>query len=145
MENNGRMTMRILSKLNTGKHGNRPSRDRSGHVKSLDELALKPNQRNALEEARQRLAAEFGVRDLVLFGSAARGQDDAESDLDLLVLVPRPFTRRWRHGITDAVFEVNLKYGTNLSTLVVERKVWEKGPYSVLPIHAEIAREGIPL
>ena len=114
-------------------------------IKNLDELVLKPNQRNALEETRRRLAEEFDVRDLVLFGSVARGQDDTESDLDLLVLVPRPFTRRWRHGITDAVFEVNLKYGTNLSTLVVEREAWENGPYSVLPIHAEIAREGVLL
>ena len=114
-------------------------------IKSLDGLALKPHQRAALEEVRRGLAEKFGVREVVLFGSVVRGENDAESDLDLLVLVPRPFTRRWRHGITDMVFEVNLKYGTNLSTLVVEREAWENGPYSVLPIHAEIAREGIPL
>lgn len=108
-------------------------------------MNLTPSQRAALVETRRRLAEEFGVRDIVLFGSVARGQAEAESDLDLLVLVPQPFTRRWRHGITDAVFEINLEHGTNISTLAVEREAWENGFLSILPIRAEIARDGVPL
>lgn len=41
-----------------------------------------------LESYRQRivqLAEQFGARNVRLFGSAARGDDDAESDVDLLV------------------------------------------------------------
>jgi hypothetical protein len=40
---------------------------------------------------------------------------------------------------------VNLDYDTNLSALVVDRRAWEEGLFSVLPIHAFIEREGISL
>ncbi len=43
------------------------------------------------------------------------------------------------------VFEVNLTYGTNFSSLVIDRALWESGPISILPIHEEIQRDGIIL
>ncbi len=52
-------------------------------------------------------------------------------------------SRRIRHEITDIVFDVNLKYSTNYSTLVVDINSWNNGAYSVLPIYDEIEREGV--
>lgn len=52
-------------------------------------------------------------------------------------------TRFRRHEITNEVFEVNLQYDTNFSTLVVDRRSWETGIVSVLPIHDEILRDGV--
>ncbi|MBI4574447.1 MAG: nucleotidyltransferase domain-containing protein [candidate division NC10 bacterium] len=80
---------------------------------------------------------------MVLFGSAARGEADEESDLDLLILTKKPVTRPTRHQITDLIFDVNLRYGTNFSSLVVDRDNWERGVVSVLPIHEEILRDGV--
>ncbi len=37
-----------------------------------------------------------------------------------------------RHQI-DIVFEINLRFDTNVSTLVVDRKSWESRLFSVLP------------
>ena len=44
---------------------------------------------------------------------------------------------------TDIVFDVNLQFGTNLSTLVVDQESWEAGIISVLPLRNEIIRDGI--
>lgn len=114
-------------------------------VKDVTEISLSPAQRQALTELRHRLLGDFDVEAIVLYGSVARGEADEESDLDLLVLTTRPLDRTSRHKITDVVFEVNLEYGTNFSTLVVDRSGWENGMISVLPIRDQILSEGIPL
>ncbi len=114
-------------------------------MKRRGDKTLTPNQRQALRELRQRLFSEFKAEAVILYGSAARGEADAESDLDLLIVTGQPFTRSARHAITDAAFEVNLRYGTNVSTLVVDRCSWETGPFSVLPLREEILRDGIRL
>lgn len=50
---------------------------------------LDAEERQAVEEFRDRLRAELGprLRDLRIFGSKARGDDHGDSDIDLLVLI----------------------------------------------------------
>jgi predicted nucleotidyltransferase len=85
----------------------------------------------------------FTLDRVILFGSVARHEADAESDIDLLIITQIPLKRTQRHQITDATCEINLKYGTNFSTLVVDKENWHHGFISFLPIHTEIEREGI--
>lgn len=106
-------------------------------------LPLTSNQLAALSEIRQSLLARFAVVRLVLYGSVVRGETDDESDIDLLVVTARALSRPERHKITDIVFLANLKWGTNYSTLVVDREAWQTGAISVLPFHDEVLREGI--
>ena len=107
---------------------------------------LSLTQQRALKELKQRLNSQFDyIEHLVLYGSAARGESDDESDIDLLVITTQPLSRLRRHDITDIVFEVNLKHGTNISTMVVDLVSWEKGAVSVLPIKKAITRDGIAI
>lgn len=107
---------------------------------------ISSNVQNALKEIRTRIFAEIeGIKELILYGSVARGDADRESDVDLLVLTDHPFTRKERHRVTDLVFEINLDYETNFSTLVVDITSWETGMFTVLPLKDEIARDGIRL
>ena len=96
-------------------------------MKRLDSIT--PNQYQALGELRRRLFDRFDIEALILYGSVARGEADEESDLDLLIATARPFPRPARHEITDMVFQVNLLYGTNFTTLVVDRRSWEAGVF----------------
>lgn len=114
-------------------------------MKRLEDISLTPNQNQALTELRRRLFDEFEIEALILYGSIARGEADEESDFDLLILTARPLTRPARHKITNVVFEVNLHYGTNFSTLVVDRRSWDIGAIAVLPLRDEIIKDGIPL
>jgi len=112
-------------------------------VRTIQKLSLSSIQYNALQELKEQIIKRFEVVQLILFGSVARGEADDESDLDLLVITKKLYTRIERHGITNMVFEINLKYGTNISTTVVDYNSWENGVFSVLPIKHEIQREGI--
>lgn len=112
-------------------------------MKTLDQIALTQSQQDGLAELRRRLSGTLGIESIVLFGSVARGDADQESDLDLLIITARPLSRDVRHEITDIVFEINLRFGTNFSTLVVDRESWDSGLFSVLPLHDEIVKEGV--
>ena len=83
--------------------------------------------------------------ELILYGSAARGTRDDESDLDLLVVAAGPLAMAQRQQTTDAVFDVNLEYGTNISALAVHADHWRHGHPSVLPIRQAVLEEGVPV
>jgi predicted nucleotidyltransferase len=104
---------------------------------------LNNNQSSALEEIKNKINEKFRIENIIIYGSIVRGEMDEESDIDLLIITKNALSRKVRHRITDIVFDVNLKYGTNYSTLVVDNNSWKKGLYSILPIHEEIEREGI--
>lgn len=114
-------------------------------MKMLDDLHLAEPLREALRAARERIATEFAVDRIVLFGSVVRGEADEESDADLLVVLKGPSEHKIRNRISRIILDVNLKYDTNLSSIVVEQQAWDEGPLSVLPIHEEIEEEGIRL
>ncbi len=113
--------------------------------KTAIDLILTPPQRTALTEFKQHVQHAFTVREMVLFGSTARGVATKESDLDVLILTDKALTRTERHIITDIAFEINLKYGANISSVVLDESSWKNGRYSVLPLKAEINKEGIRL
>ncbi len=97
----------------------------------------------ALKKLKKLLEDNFCVDKLIAFGSVVRNEADDESDLDLLVVTCEKFSRSERHKITDIIFDVNLKYGTNISSTVVDQYSWESGYFSILPIKDEIEREGV--
>ena len=114
-------------------------------MKTLQDLQLPKNVLAALQTARTQISAEFAVDRLVLFGSVVRGEDDEESDVDLLVVLKEPPEHKIRNRISRIILGVNLEYDTNLSSIVVEQQAWDDGPLSVSPIHEEIEEEGIRL
>jgi len=112
-------------------------------MKNINDILLASNQYQALNELKQKLFAEFAIESLSLYGSVARGEADEESDLDLLIVTMQPLARTARHKITDMVFDINLRYGTNFSTFVVDRESWATGVFSILPFREEVLKESI--
>src|SRR5437763_11119133 len=103
-------------------------------AKELANLSLSPNLRAALQTVRSRLMAEFDIDRLVLFGSAAWGRPDEESDVDLLIVLNNKVDLETEDSISRAIFDINLKYDTNLSELIVDREIWDHGLASAMPI-----------
>ncbi len=112
-------------------------------MKTLKMVDIDINIKKALQMADKQIREKYKVDSIILFGSVARGEDDSESDADLLILTENKLTRDERHGITEIVYYINLNMGTNISTVVADIKSWNTGMYSVLPIHNEIDKDGI--
>jgi predicted nucleotidyltransferase len=112
-------------------------------MKTLADIAVHPGDRTAIEASVRLLRERFPVERVILFGSKARGTDDAESDIDLLILTREELSWRERDAITDLLFDVECAHDVVISTLVVSSKRWSSGPYPVLPIYREIERYGV--
>jgi predicted nucleotidyltransferase len=84
--------------------------------------SLRPNERAALAAFVERLHARYGddLQRVVLFGSKARGDFDAESDLDVLVVVrtaPRAYPQCWDE-IADIAWQVESDFGVVTSLVI---------------------------
>ena len=112
-------------------------------MKTLSDINLKGRDRKAIDVAVRLLRKDFPVTRVVLYGSKAKGTDDEESHIDLLVLTPRDSSWQERDTITDALFDVELAHDVVISTLVVPVHEWSAGRYTVLPIHDEVERFGV--
>lgn len=112
-------------------------------MKSLDEISLNENDRRAVKKAAEILRERFPVEQVVLFGSKARGDDNAESDIDLLMLTSRTLLSDEKTQITNALYDLQLELEVVFSTLAVSTEEWKHGLYQVLPIRHEIEREGV--
>ena len=112
-------------------------------MKSLNDIHLSKNDRLAIEEAANILKTRFDAKDVILFGSKACGADTAESDIDLLVLIPSKPNWIEKNKIRDAIFDLQLKYNVVFNMLIMSWSEWHDGLITVLPIHKEIEKQGV--
>ncbi len=112
-------------------------------MRRLDEISLKPKDRQAVETLSGLLRRRFPVDRIILFGSKARGDDGPDSDIDLLVLTSRRLTAAERREMAQVVLDVELDLDVLVSKLVVPTDAWDHGLYQVLPIRREVERDGV--
>lgn len=116
---------------------------KGAQVKTLEDIPLTENDRRAVEEAATLLRTCLPVSRITLFGSKARGLDDAESDIDLLVLTSRPVNRTERGEMVRSLFDLELRREVVITPLIIAEEDWEHGLYQVLPLRREVERDGV--
>jgi len=118
-------------------------------TKRIDALAEKLTLTKSENDALIKLITDMRVSwpdaKFKLFGSKVKGVADDESDIDLLIVLPCNVTSEIRRQIIHKVFEINLTFETNISPIIMAGKEWESPRFSLLPIHAFIEEEGVPL
>jgi predicted nucleotidyltransferase len=115
---------------------------------------LVQNQLDHLADTEQRAASEFAerlrdqldepVNSIVLFGSRARGEATADSDMDLMVVVPHA-TLATRRAVRYLAVDVWLKYGIYLSTRVWSQEHWQKLATLRTHLYRDIQQDGIAI
>ena len=107
---------------------------------------LTPNERAAVMEyvalIRSRLPDR--VLSVILFGSKARGDGDAESDIDLLVLVDTE-NSEFRSELWRIASDVSLDYNVVLSPRVFGQARWAEVRRIRLPLLLAIVADSVPL
>ncbi len=112
-----------------------------------DHLAKKD--KKALADLLARLRQQFGSDLLlvVLFGSKARGDYNAESDLDVLVVLrmDRNAARTIREQVINIMWEIELDYDIVFSLILKSEEAFAQMQTNGLLLYQNIAAQGIPL
>lgn len=100
----------------------------------------------ALREFRELLSARFRDRlvDVRLFGSHARGDSTAESDIDVLVVIVGQ-TEAERREVFDFAWDVYTRHLLHISPLALSDAEWKDLKSRELLIARDIEAEGVPL
>ncbi|MBF0523521.1 MAG: nucleotidyltransferase domain-containing protein [Deltaproteobacteria bacterium] len=113
-------------------------------LKELAEISLTDNDRQTITAAAGILKERFPVDKVILYGSKARGDDHADSDIDLFVITSRPIQWRERKSIVAALFDLAMATDTIINILTVPLADWATGAFRHTAIYREILRDGVP-
>lgn len=106
---------------------------------------LQPNEQQAVSRFLDLLHQQLRdrVQQVVLFGSKARGDSSAWSDIDVLIVVDQ---EDWRlsHAIGDLAADVSLECDVLLGPRVIGQERWERMKQRGFGLYQNVAAEGIP-
>lgn len=120
-------------------HGNAKQQREAEGITMTYETAL-----HAVNTLKNRIIAVFGASSEVrLFGSVARRDFSAESDIDILVLLPYPVTVDIEEQIFDMAFDIELEQSVVFGIIVHSKTEWDTSHLTLMPLHQSIQREGV--
>jgi predicted nucleotidyltransferase len=99
--------------------------------------------RKSLNKLAARIRERYPDARVLAFGSRVRGNNTAESDLDVCVVLDRRVSRADKDWIGDLAWDVGYPDDRIISTIVFEREAFEQGPQAVSPLVEHIRGEGI--
>jgi len=105
---------------------------------------LTPNERIAVLEFVQILRETFGslIREVILFGSKARGVQSDEADIDILIVLGN-ISFEIKKAISELAAQENLKHNVLISTIRYESAAWENSLIRQSPFGQAVRNEGI--
>ena len=98
-----------------------------------------------LQKCRALLQALYGPRlhGVVLYGSCARGTEETDSDIDLMVLLEGPVDSAQEiRRIWAALYTLQLESARLLSVVPVDVALYNRGEYA---LYRQAKAEGVPL
>lgn len=100
----------------------------------------------ALSQMCNELKGIYGnqILKIVLYGSYARGEETAESDVDIALILKEADSEKTHEAMTDVVVDYELEQGVTLSVITIEYENYAEWR-TTLPFYKNIDREGIVL
>lgn len=84
------------------------------------------------------------IKAIILYGSVARNENTAESDIDIAIIVKNEMDNLTRERFIQWSAELDLRYDKVFSIIDIQEKNMEKWG-NVLPFYQNVKKEGIVL
>lgn len=84
------------------------------------------------------------IQQIILYGSAAKREETAESDIDIAIILNQGFDKETRKEFIAWAAEMDLKYEKVFSIIDIEKENMDKWG-NMLPFYKNIRKEGIVL
>lgn len=111
-------------------------------------LEKQPEIKKLLEEVKEKSTQLMGnkLKQIILFGSFARGEESVESDVDVMLLIDEEPEKieKYSEDILDIMTDLSIKYDVVLSILEVSVKEYNKYK-DFVPFFETIAYEGVEI
>jgi|SRR3990167_3634989 len=109
-------------------------------------LTLTPNEREAVTEFVKILRQQLGplIKEIILFGSKARGDSKKYSDIDILIVL-KNLSWEIKKTISKLAAQENIKHNVLISTIRYDVDTWENPVIKLSPFGRTVREEGIQL
>jgi predicted nucleotidyltransferase len=95
-------------------------------------------------ELKKRLSREFAIKEVRIFGSRARGDNDKYSDFDIFIEVD-PLSREIKNRIREIAWEVGIENAVVISPIIFSSTELSATPLRSSPFVRNVFREGIQI
>jgi len=106
--------------------------------------SLTSNERDAIRKLKDVLTRDFGLVEMKLIGSKARGDSDPESDIDLVVVL-RGYDWKTQMDVYGVCFEIGLEHDVLLSPVIYSIPEFNSDLTRITPFYQSIQREAVAL
>ena len=101
--------------------------------------------KNILQKIRELVSLTDPSATVILYGSHARGQNNKQSDIDILILVDRDkISYSEEQKIKYPLYDLEFETGKIISPIILSRKEWETR-HAVTPFYKNVKKDGVLL
>lgn len=98
-----------------------------------------------LSKFKESLLKGLQIFNIILFGSRARGDASAFSDMDVIVVVSGDCDDKARDYISECAWEAGYQHGIVVVPVVFTKDEWENGPQRFSLLAQAVEREGLAI
>jgi predicted nucleotidyltransferase len=108
-------------------------------------MSISDMDRQLLSALKREIVTRVPDAEVLLYGSAARGERTPESDYDILVLTPGAVSKAQQDEIRDAIYDIELAHAVVVALSFCTLDEWRSPLSQVSPYHRNVEKEGIAL